>query len=270
MAEEKGKKERFEELCAAYVLGSLDPEEQQEFEELLRSATQEERQLYEDLRKTGEYLSLGILAQNPSRHIKQDILNRVQTIGSQDTTSNILDNEPEAGRYSWYRWLAAAAAVFLMIAVGMSLYTRHLERELNLKNQTITELTQQVQQKEALLSVLGARDVDVVILNGQQVNPDGYGKIIWDPKGNRAILQVSNLPPVPKDKEYQLWAIKGKKPVSAGVFAVHAVNQPAFFKVSQLAGVSQSSLSAFAITLEPKGGVPQPTGKMYLMGTPAR
>ena len=169
-----------------------------------------------------------------------------------------------------YIWISAAAAVFLVVAIGLSLYTRHLENELSDKNQRITELTEQVQQKEALLSVLGARDIDVVVLNGQQVNPDGYGKIIWDPKGNRAILQVSNLPPVPKDKDYQLWAIKGKKPVSAGVFAVHAVKQPAFFKVSQLADVSQSSLSAFAITLEPKGGVPQPTGKMYLFGSPAK
>ena len=268
MAEE-GKHERFEELCTAFVLSSLDPAEQQEFEELLRSANPEEQRLYEDLIKISAHLSLGVSSQTPSPGIKQEILNRIQTVGSKGVIAPS-DNEWETQRYPWYRWVAAAAAVFLMIAVGMSLYTRHLERELNVKNQTITELTQQVQQKEALLSVLGARDIDVVILNGQQVNPDGYGKIIWDPKGNRAILQVSNLPPVPKDKEYQLWAIKGKKPVSAGVFAVHAVNQPAFFKVNQLADVSQSSLSAFAITLEPKGGVPQPTGKMYLMGTPAR
>ncbi len=150
---------------------------------------------------------MGISPQVPSPRIKQKILNCVETIGTQGVTARPLDDKPETNRYPWYRWVAAAAGVFRMIGIGMSLYTRQLERELNIRNRQITELIQQVQQKEALLSVLGARDIDVLILNGQQVNPDGYGKIIWDPKGNRAILQVSNLPPVPKNKEYQLRAI---------------------------------------------------------------
>jgi len=81
MAEQKGNSERFEELCTAYVLGSLDPVEQQEFEELLRSATPEQRHFYEDLRNTSPHLSLTVTPQAPPAHIKQAVLEHVRQGG---------------------------------------------------------------------------------------------------------------------------------------------------------------------------------------------
>ncbi|MDX1585868.1 MAG: anti-sigma factor, partial [Balneolaceae bacterium] len=92
-----------------------------------------------------------------------------------------------------------------------------------------------------------------------------YGKVIWDPASNRALLQVSNLPAVPSDKDYQLWIIKNNKPVSAGVFAVNDPARDSFFKIEKMTA-SERAADAFAITMEPKGGMPQPTGDMYLMG----
>lgn len=104
-------------------------------------------------------------------------------------------------------------------------------------------------------------------MNGLAVQPVAYGKIIWDREKGSAILHVSHLPPVPSDKDYQLWIVKGDQKISAGVFAVTDTSS-AFFRIDRLAVTNPKEIAAFAVTLEPKGGMPQPTGEMYMLGTP--
>ncbi len=53
--------------------------------------------------------------------------------------------------------------------------------------------------------------------------------------------------------------IKDKKPINAGVFAVTDPKEE-FFKIMPLVVVDRKDINAFAVTLEPKGGVPKPTG----------
>ena len=65
-------------------------------------------------------------------------------------------------------------------------------------------------------------------------------------------------------KAYQLWAIAGgNAPVSAGVFTVDAAGTGSL-AVRPLPGVAV--VNAFAVTLEPAGGLPAPSGEMYLLG----
>jgi anti-sigma-K factor RskA len=104
-------------------------------------------------------------------------------------------------------------------------------------------------------------------MNGLKADPVGFGKIIWDPEKRSAILQVSRLPAVPHDRDYQLWVIKGKTPISAGVFSVSDTTSN-FFRIDGLAVTDPREISAFAVTLEPKGGLPAPSGEMYLSGSP--
>ena len=107
----------------------------------------------------------------------------------------------------------------------------------------------------------------LVSMSGLDVNPSGYGKILWDPVRKIAVLHVS-LPPEAADKDYQLWVIRDKKPVDAGVFQVRYSGQDgALYKIDHLVETDKNHINAFAVTLEPKGGVPQPTGKMYLLGS---
>src|SRR5438093_525097 len=75
---------------------------------------------------------------------------------------------------------------------------------------------------------------------------------------------AAGLPPAPEGKTYQLWAIVGKSPpVSAGVFTVDAGGTGSL-RVPPLTGVGKVDI--FAVTLEPAGGLPAPSGKMYLAG----
>ena len=143
-----------------------------------------------------------------------------------------------------------------------------LKQTVDNQKTTIVQLKTELEKNKEILSVLQSKQIEIVTMNGLKVNPAGYGKIIWDPVKKSAILQISNLPPVPKDKDYQLWVIKDNVPISAGVFSFKDKKEENFYKISNLAETDKKKINAFAITLEPKGGVPQPTGAMYLLGSP--
>ena len=78
------------------------------------------------------------------------------------------------------------------------------------------------------------------------------------------LLVAAGLPSAPEGKAYQLWAIVGKNPpVSAGVFTVDTKGTGSL-RVPPLSGVGK--VDVFAVTLEPAGGLPAPSGQMYLAG----
>jgi anti-sigma-K factor RskA len=83
-----------------------------------------------------------------------------------------------------------------------------------------------------------------------------------------AVLRVIGLAPPPPGKTYELWWItKQKGPEPAGTFTTEA-DKEAVAKVD--APPTGERVMASAITLEPAGGVPKPTGVMYLKGSPDR
>ena len=71
------------------------------------------------------------------------------------------------------------------------------------------------------------------------------------------------LAPAPAAKSYELWLVPATgNPISAGVFnPVSGQTDHWTMKLPQ--GIAPK---AFAVTLEPAGGKPQPTGPMVLVG----
>jgi anti-sigma-K factor RskA len=70
------------------------------------------------------------------------------------------------------------------------------------------------------------------------------------------------IAPAPSGKSYQLWLVPSSgPPVSAGL--VDANQQNGAVVVRLAPGLEPK---AFAVTLEPYGGRPQPTGPMVLVG----
>lgn len=277
MAKNQSHNEQFEELCAGYVLHALEPEEREQFEAMLHNASEEEIELFHSMYSAANQLAFTIEQTEAPAVVRQRLMEQVRSEQDGDSSSSITDiasGQYEDSSEGFNRSTLAIAASFALLLVTLSLvfYSFNLSSEINTKEQLIqqqqaqiTELQNDVQRKEELLSILESREVDLVMMAGLDVNPNGYGKVIWDSESNRALLQVSNLPAVPSDKDYQLWIIKDNKPVSAGVFAVNDPQKDSFFKIEQIAS-DEKTADAFAITMEPKGGVPQPTGDMYLLG----
>jgi anti-sigma-K factor RskA len=103
----------------------------------------------------------------------------------------------------------------------------------------------------------------MVVLAGQAPAPTARARMMWHAKAG-GVFVAAGLPEAPVGKAYQLWAIAGDRaPVSAGVFSVDASGTGSL-SVRPLPGVS--TVNAFAVTLEPAGGLPAPSGETYLLG----
>lgn len=277
-------KEQFEELCSAYALGALEEEERGLFNDALKAGGDEYRKIFEETVGISYLLNTSVKKVAPSPLVKARLLKTIQK-KEKKSFSFSLTFEQIALTLGFgnprFGLIVSMLMVIVVGEVGTYAYLMYEETEQHQHQLTAYELKlseqqnrfialqTELQQKEAILNVLQSPKIEVVLMDGQQVNPSGYGKIIWDPSRKVAILQVSKLPAVPSDKDYQLWYLdKNKKPVSAGVFAVAAQDEN-YFKVSELPlPESKKDITAFAVTIEPKGGVPQPTGAMYLLGTP--
>ena len=78
------------------------------------------------------------------------------------------------------------------------------------------------------------------------------------------VFNASNLPPLPAGRTYQLWVVTAQAPISAGLLTPDAQGS-----VSETFNTPPDIPQpvAMAVTIEPAGGVPAPTGERYLVGT---
>lgn len=290
MTNEHSHNEKFKELCAGYVLQALDEDERKTFEKMLENATEELQRLYQEMRSVANQPSFTKKPGESSESLKKRLMNQIpseEDAGAEEAPSPpvpAIEEDPssenngdekadtEEEPFNWATFSAAASFALLIVSLSLLFYSFNLSSGINDKESVITdqqteitELEEELRQKEEMLAILESREIDMVLMSGLEVNPDGFGKVIWDAENRQALLQVSNLPPVPTDKDYQLWIIRNNEPVSAGVFAV-SDSDDNFFKIEEMADADEQSANAFVITLEPKGGVSEPTGDIYLLG----
>jgi anti-sigma-K factor RskA len=86
----------------------------------------------------------------------------------------------------------------------------------------------------------------------------------WNETQRAGYFVASGLPAIPAGKTYQLWVVVGGgKPISAGTFPVDPRGD-AILRVGPIPAAPAAEV--FAVTLEPAGGLPAPSGPMYLAG----
>jgi anti-sigma-K factor RskA len=96
-------------------------------------------------------------------------------------------------------------------------------------------------------------------------SPAALAVAVWDPAREQGVLEVSKLPALASEKDYQLWVIDAKypSPVSAGVFAVDPATGEAHIVFR--ADRPVRAIAKFAVSLERKGGAPKPEGPIVLI-----
>jgi hypothetical protein len=162
------------------------------------------------------------------------------------------------GARAWAGALAAAALV-----VGYLGWTLNaLEQELARRAGDLAALRSEVARQQQLLALLRSPETEMVGLGGLKPSPAATGRMWWHREAG-GFLVANGLPPAPAGKTYQLWAIAGGAPRSAGVFGVDPKGTGTL-RVNPLPGVGKVEM--FAVTLEPAGGLPKPSGATYLAG----
>lgn len=114
------------------------------------------------------------------------------------------------------------------------------------------------------MAVLAAPDLARIDLAGQPAAPAASARALWS-RTRGMVFTASNLPPLPAGRVYQVWVVAGPAPISAGLLMPDAAGGgTVFFNTPPDIPAPQ----AIAVTIEPAGGLPAPTGAFYLMGTP--
>lgn len=122
-------------------------------------------------------------------------------------------------------------------------------------------LQQNLAQKDAILRHLLSPNVKAVSMRGGKTS-SAVGFMLFDPENKTGLFYTFNLNKLPKGKTYQLWAIMNK-PVSMGTFDLDR-GQKGRMLIKSFPNFSQ--IRKFAVSEEPQGGRPQPTGTIRLAG----
>lgn len=175
-------------------------------------------------------------------------------------------------------WTLAGAAVVLAIVFFRE--HRLSERRLAAKDQELeglaaadndrriclrelAEARASARDKEAALALVATPGTQLVQLEPQSGDEPYRATVLLNREHASAIILVRELEPQ-EGKSYQLWLIRGDEKIAAGILRTDPTG-------ALQARISQEVLrggrpDAFAVTVEPEGGMPQPTGPTILLG----
>jgi anti-sigma-K factor RskA len=273
-------REKLQELAALYALGALEGEERKTFEALLKAKDPDALAELAVMQQALDLLPYSVEPVTPPEDLKADLMRKITdtsadaaTAKSETTTSQPINAHRESAvtttlfwkKMTWGLALAGAAAflVGFIYVKDLQSQLQQLRKQVEISQQVIQTLQSEVQQKNEYLAVIQDAHLRVIDVKGLAALPQGTGKVLLSPKHKEGVFIAENLQQPAADKDYQLWMLKGNQPVDAGILKNENGQYVAHFKVD----FPLESLSAFAVTIEPKGGVPQPTGTMILLGT---
>ncbi|TWW00952.1 anti-sigma factor domain-containing protein [Chitinophaga pinensis] len=264
-------------MIEAYVSGLATSNE---IEELERGMAQypEVRAAVDDCQLDMEqYVTLQ--AKTPKPEVKQNILRIIadeETAKENGTyveeTAIAFPNEEKVYVSSAWRWIAAAVFVALLGSLYMNYiysgqindYKGRYEALLSSQNSMASESNlyrTRLEQMEASMNIVKSPSMKAVKMSGTKPFPTALATVYWNQQSKEVFVMVNNLPEPAADKQYQLWAIVGGKPVDMGVFETGNKDE----LLHKMKSIDNAEM--FAITLENKGGSPSPTlDQMYVAG----
>jgi hypothetical protein len=166
-----------------------------------------------------------------------------------------MENAKSSGNAGWVRFVAAASVILVIVMAAMYYHVSEQNKDLSSTNDRLKERLDTAQSTldriVAAQNVVSDPNALVVNMVGTTVAPKSSANIYWDSTNTSVYLVVKNMPKLPSDKQYQLWALIDNKPKDLGVF--DASNEKVILKMK-----NTQKAQAFAITIENKGGSPSP------------
>lgn len=243
--------EYFQELIPLYALDALSDAERTELKgHLAECAGCRER--YGQELSTVNMLPLALEPVEPSRETKTKLFARIDADLAQSAAPArrpVRATIPPPRR-SWFARPVFAFAVVALLALlaigGWAVLQNRLTPD-----------------QQAIANILNSPNVQKVALQGTKDAPGAAGEIYMVPGDSRAVLKVSGLMQLPQDKGYEFWFFRGGDPQPSDVFTVNPDGTGSFLVK---ANDTVENFKGWGVTIEPKAGVPKPTGKIVILG----
>jgi len=203
--------------------------------------------------------------------VKQRIIDVISADLKKETPIVTLPTTPTASN-PW-KWLAAASIVLAIGATSLwyANYSKLQEMnsslaakdaEIEKMDQRVTALSVEQEKTAEMKKVLAQLDTKKIEMKGTAMEPAANVQLMWNENNKMAMMKSVAIEEIPYEMQFQLWAIADGKPVSLGVF------DPAELEnMTDPFAVDAKNISAFAITIEKRGGSQSPTmEKMVVMG----
>jgi anti-sigma-K factor RskA len=234
--------EPFEDQAAAYALGALDVGERRAFEAHLAAGCPHCERVLRESREALAEVARSLPPESPPPAVREALRGRLAVEGSWSSAWR----RPGA----WRPWAAAAAAAALVAALtGLVVAGRYERRLEGLRGELLAA--------RMLVDLLRDPATRVVVLQGAGPAAGAQGRLVWHERAGGYLL-ATNLPPPGPGRTYELWVLSGGAPRPAGTFAVGPSGEVT------VRVAPAGSVDAFAVTVEPAGGVPTPTGPVVL------
>jgi hypothetical protein len=164
-------------------------------------------------------------------------------------------------------WALAASVAFVVVAVQLARVRADrdaLRTALASRADTTSRIDsarRTTVEHEALVAAMAGPDVKIVPLSK---NATRMGRMFWNPSSNDWTFVVYTMPPPKPGMTYQVWLVTDSAKISAGTFnpdsSGHAFMQSKY-------ALDRNALKAVAVTEEPAGGMPAPTGPIVVSGS---
>jgi anti-sigma-K factor RskA len=263
--------EELREHAALFVLGALTPEERVEFEAHVAGCAECAAEV-RSLAAVPTMLAQAVPQIDPSPALRGRVLRSVAAADSPAEAAA----RTGGGVAGLAPWLAAAASLVLTVTLGgyaLELRGRVGALEARLRealaradagDRLIADARRVAADAESRVAVLAAPDLNRIDLAGQPAAPQASGRGYWS-RSRGLMFTATSLPALPVGRTYQLWVLTAQTlPISNGWLFRPDANGRAAAIFETPADLPRPT--AMAVTIEPDGGVPAPTGAMYLVG----
>jgi anti-sigma-K factor RskA len=220
-------------LSGAFVLDALDERERTSFSRHMDNCEACSLEVAE-LRETAARLADDVWSVPPPR-MREAVLARV-AVTRQDPPLR-RSRAPRPHRQSWRHRTTMALVAASMVGLAA------------LSGVVIVQKQQGDTERENIQAVLAAPDARLRI---EQLSNGGHVSVVMSASRDAAVVTLAQAQTFDKDHAYQLWALRGGQPASAGVMP--AGKGDAILYVTGLSGAE-----TMALTVEPAGGSAQPT-----------
>jgi anti-sigma-K factor RskA len=228
----------LQEKASLYAAGAMTDSERFEY---ARHLEEDQcalcRSEVKELQSAASMLAFTVPSAKPSPTVRTRLMEQARA-------SAPVSRELRRPAFGWLQWVTSAVAIASLAVAFMVVRTN-------------TELRRTI----TILTSPGNRVID---LAGQGTNRQASGRIVVNQQERRWVVYVHDLPPVSANQSYQLWFVpKSGNPISATVFNTGPSGTK---ELEVLLPNDLPELQAAAVTTEPAGGLPQPSGAFALLG----